>query len=58
MVGQAYPTSTGSDTWFPTYMKAVIRTAFEGSEALSKSEPFENEREDDIPTERPFSGAL
>ncbi|KAK3371104.1 hypothetical protein B0T24DRAFT_721289 [Lasiosphaeria ovina] len=49
VVSEAYPTSTNKDTWFPTYIKAVIKTAFEGSEALPKSEPSENEREDDIP---------
>ncbi|KAK0706281.1 hypothetical protein B0T26DRAFT_726094 [Lasiosphaeria miniovina] len=52
VVSEAYPTSTNKDTWFPTYMKAVVKTAFEGSEALPKSEASENEREDGIPTAR------
>ncbi len=35
---EAYPSSTDKDTWFPTYMKAIIKTAVEDSAALLKPE--------------------
>ncbi|KAM7186438.1 hypothetical protein V8F33_011831 [Rhypophila sp. PSN 637] len=59
VVSEAYPTSSGNDTWFLTYMKVVIRTAFEGAQARSKSEASEIEREGDIPTAKTlFRGAV
>ncbi|KAH6630673.1 hypothetical protein B0J18DRAFT_108011 [Chaetomium sp. MPI-SDFR-AT-0129] len=62
VVNEAYPSSTGKDTWFPTYMEAVIKTAFEDSAAQPKPEihvSSENEFEDDIPTAKTLlRGAL
>ncbi|GAB1312056.1 hypothetical protein MFIFM68171_02266 [Madurella fahalii] len=53
VVNEAYPSSTDKDAWFPTYMKAVVKTAFENSAALLNPEvhvPPENKVEDDAPT--------
>lgn len=62
VVHEAYPSSTDKDTWFPTYMKAIIKTAFEDSAALLKPEVYilsENEFEDDVPTAKTLlRGAL
>ncbi|KAK3347017.1 hypothetical protein B0T25DRAFT_292953 [Lasiosphaeria hispida] len=38
VVNEVYPTSTDEDTWFPGFMKTVVKTAFEGSAALLESE--------------------
>ncbi|KAK4142637.1 uncharacterized protein C8A04DRAFT_29769 [Dichotomopilus funicola] len=62
VVNEAYPSSTDEDTWFPTYMKAIIKTAFEDSAAQLKPEihiSSENEFKDDIPTAKTLlRGAL
>lgn len=37
-VSEVYPTSTDEDTWFPGFMKTVVKTAFKGSAALLEPE--------------------
>lgn len=61
-INEIYPSSSNKDTWFPAYMKAIVKTAFEGSTAPAKSEirdPSESEQEGSVSTaETLLRGAL
>ena len=61
-IDEIYPSSSNKDTWFPTYMKAIVKTAFEGSTAPAKPEirdPSEGEQEGSVSTaETLLRGAL
>ncbi|KAK0704478.1 hypothetical protein B0H67DRAFT_557279 [Lasiosphaeris hirsuta] len=52
VVNEAYPSSTDKDAWFPTYMRSIIKTAFEDSAVLlgpGVRAPSEKEFETEIP---------
>lgn len=60
IVKETYPSTIGEDTWFPSYIKANIKAAFENSVTLMTSEVLpEDEPKDGVPiTEVLLKGAI